>query len=288
MSLFLGCPRWGLKEWVGNFFPPKTQARDFLTLYSRRLNTVEGNTTFYAIPNLETAARWRATTPSGFKFCLKFPKVISHERGLRAAEAETRSFLAVLERLGERCGPSFLQLPPKFGSQQLATLTAYLDSLPRDFRYAVEVRHPDFFADPAEAALDEALRRRGVARVLFDVRGLRQAQAAPDDEAVITAQQRKPDVPVRFTHTAPFVFVRFIADPDLTENAPLLDDWAQRVAEWLAADEDVFFFLHSPDDVQAPRLARDFHARVAAHHPLPPLPPWGDEAESPVEQPSLF
>jgi len=270
----------------GNFFPAKTPARDFLTVYSRRLNTVEGNTTFYAIPALETVDRWRAATPPGFKFCLKFPKIISHIRQLREAQAETQSFLAVLERLGDRCGPSFLQLPPKFGAPQLGALTAYLDSLPRDFRYAVEVRHPDFFAGPAEVALEEALRQRGVARVLFDVRGLR--GAVPDDEAVIAAQQRKPDVPVRFTQTAPFVFVRFIADPDLSENAPLLDDWAKRVAGWLAADEDVFFFLHSPDDVQAPRLARDFHARVAAHYPLSPLPPWGDEAEASVEQPSLF
>lgn len=286
MSLFIGCPRWGLKEWVGNFFPAKTQARDFLSFYSHRLNTVEGNTTFYAIPNLETVDRWRIATPPGFKFCLKFPKVISHVRQLREAQAETQSFLTVLERLGDRCGPSFLQLPPKFGAPQLLRLTAYLDSLPRDFRYAVEVRHPDFFTDPPEAALDEALRQRGVARVLFDVRGLR--GAASDAEAVITAQQRKPNVPVRFTHTAPFVFVRFIADPDLIENAPLLDDWAKRVAGWLTAGDDVFFFLHSPDDVYAPRLARDFHARVAAHYPLPPLPPWGDEAIAPAEQRTLF
>lgn len=286
MTLYLGCPRWGLKDWVGNFFPAKTHARDFLALYSQQLNTVEGNTTFYAIPNLETVERWHATTPPSFKFCLKFPKVISHLRQLREAKAETQIFLEVLERLGDRCGPSFLQLPPKFGVQQLLTLTAYLDSLPRDFRYAVEVRHPDFFAGPAEVALDQALRQRGVARVLFDVRGLR--GAVPDDEAVIAAQHRKPDVPVRFTRTAPFVFVRFIADPDLAENAPLLEDWAKRVAEWLAAGEDVFFFLHSPDDVQAPRLARDFHARVAAHHSLPPLPPWGEIAEESLEQPSLF
>jgi len=286
MSLFLGCPRWGLKEWVGNFFPAKTQARDFLTLYSRRLNTVEGNTTFYAIPNLETVERWRAATPPGFKFCLKFPKVISHQRQLRGAEAETRSFLEALERLGDRCGPSFLQLSPKFDGHQLPTLTTYLDSLPRDFHYAVEVRHPDFFADPAEAALDEVLRRRGVARVLFDVRGLR--GAAPDDEAVVVAQQRKPNVPIRFTRTAPFAFVRFIADPDLAANTSLLDDWAKRVAGWLAVGDaaHVYFFLHSPDDIQAPLLARDFHARVATRQPLPPLPAWGEESF--VGQPNLF
>ena len=50
MPLYLGCPVWGLKGWVGNFFPAGAKQRDFLALYSRRLNAVEGNTTFYVIP----------------------------------------------------------------------------------------------------------------------------------------------------------------------------------------------------------------------------------------------
>ena len=87
MSLYLGCPIWGLKGWVGNFFPAGAKQRDFLALYSRRLNTVEGNTTFYAIPDQTTVERWRDETPPGFKFCLKFPKIISHQLRLRNAEA---------------------------------------------------------------------------------------------------------------------------------------------------------------------------------------------------------
>src|SRR6266566_3203993 len=45
---YIGCPMWGYKEWVGNFFPPHTSPGDFLRLYSRRLTTVEGNTYFFA------------------------------------------------------------------------------------------------------------------------------------------------------------------------------------------------------------------------------------------------
>lgn len=50
VSVYLGAPVWGLKDWVGNFLPPKTKPCDFLSLYSQRLNTVEGNTTFYSLP----------------------------------------------------------------------------------------------------------------------------------------------------------------------------------------------------------------------------------------------
>ncbi|MGH2521849.1 MAG: DUF72 domain-containing protein, partial [Anaerolineales bacterium] len=262
--------------------------RDFLALYSRRLNTVEGNTTFYATPNVETIERWRAETPTGFRFCFKFPQAITHRKRLREVGAETEEFLDRLERLGDRAGPSFLQLPPTFGASNLPSLISYLDSLPRDFRYAVEVRHPSFFRAPAEAALEEALRERGVTRVLFDVRGLR--SAGPDEAATRAAQRRKPDVPVRYSRTAPFAFVRFIAHPEVEANAALLDEWAGRVAAWLAAGDDVFFFTHSPNDALSPVLARDLHARIAriaALHPVPPLPPWEEAAQEP-KQANLF
>src|SRR6185436_18344658 len=120
--------------------------------------------------------------------------------------------------------PAFLQLPPTFSPSHLSLLTSYLQSLPKTFRYAVEVRHPDFFSEPGESLFEAALNERGVARVLFDVRGLRSAE--PETEATARAQERKPDVPVRYTRTAPFAFVRFIAHPEVAENAALLDEWA--------------------------------------------------------------
>lgn len=71
---------WGLKAWVGSFFPAGAKQREFLALYSRRLQTVEGNTTFYATPDVATVERWRAETPPGFRFCFKFPQSISHHQ----------------------------------------------------------------------------------------------------------------------------------------------------------------------------------------------------------------
>src|SRR5450631_4053806 len=59
---YIGCPMWGYKDWVGTLFPPHTPASDFLRLYSNKLSTVEGNTTFYALPSQETIARWRQET----------------------------------------------------------------------------------------------------------------------------------------------------------------------------------------------------------------------------------
>lgn len=291
MPLYLGAPVWAQKLWVGNFFPAKAKQRDFLSLYSRRLNTVEGNTTFYSLPNAETLARWRDETPPDFRFCLKFPRAISHERRLRDAEAETEQFIICLRGLGTRAGPSFLQLPPTFNGGSLQSLVFYLDTLPREFQYAVEVRHPDFFGGPAELALDEALRQRNVARVVFDTRGLRRAdpEAVESTQATRQAQERKPDMPVRFTRTASFALIRFVGHPEIRANADLLAEWAEHVAKWLAAGDDVFFFCHVPEDRDAPLLAREFHKLVNTRHALPLLPKWslgGEEGK--LEQESLF
>ena len=286
--LYLGCPIWANKAWVGTFYPEGSKQRDFLTLYSRRLNAVEGNTTFYGVPAPDTVARWRDETPPGFKFCLKFPKAITHEHRLRAAEADTAAFLERLHLLGDRAGAALLQLPPSFSGADLPALRRYLDQLPAlPGGCAVEVRHPDYFGGAAEAALDEALRERDVARVLYDQRGLRSAE--PVDEGTRRAQAAKPDVPVRFTRTAAFAFVRYIAHPDVPANAPLLDEWAEQVAAWLIAGDDVFFFCHHKNDFYAPVVARDFHARVSRLAPLPPLPDWGQAPPATApQQPALF
>jgi uncharacterized protein YecE (DUF72 family) len=281
MPLYLGCPMWGLKSWVGRFFPPGAKQRDFLAIYSRRLNAVEGNTTFYALPDAATVARWCDETPPGFRFCLKFSQRISHHRRLKNAAAETAAFIDRLERLAQadRCGPAFLQLPPTFSGQHLDTLAAYLAGLPRAFRYAVEPRHADFFGGPAEAALDDLLRRHAVARVIFDTTAL---FSLPADHSPVVreAQTRKPQFPACETRTANFAFVRFVGQPDVPANRPWLETWAERAAGWLAAGDDVFLFLHNPDDTFAPETARLFHTLVDGRHPLPPLPEWA--AGSPI------
>ncbi|MBU1661739.1 MAG: DUF72 domain-containing protein, partial [Chloroflexi bacterium] len=76
MNIYLGCPIWSFRGWVGNFYPHGTKPGDFLREYTRRLTTVEGNTTFYAIPPKKTIESWVAEMPEGFHFCPKLPRAI--------------------------------------------------------------------------------------------------------------------------------------------------------------------------------------------------------------------
>jgi uncharacterized protein YecE (DUF72 family) len=141
----LGCPVWACPDWVGTLFSTKDRKK-WLGEYSSVFGTVEGNSTFYGLPAMDTIKRWADSSCDGFRFCLKFPKAISHDRRLIDAEVETELFLDILKVLAEadRLGPSFLQLPPTFSAVEIDRLKSYLQSLPTDFSYAVEVRHADF------------------------------------------------------------------------------------------------------------------------------------------------
>ena len=188
MTLYLGAPLWGQKTWAGTVFPKATKQKDFLAAYSHIFNTVEGNTTFYALPNTETVERWHEQTPPGFRFCLKVPQVISHQKRLKSCEAETAEFVNRLRLLRDRNGPCFLQLPPSFAARNLPDLRAYLAAWPKDLSLAVEPRHADFFdANVAEADFDALLHQHGATRCIFDTASLFSvvANSAIVDEAQV-------------------------------------------------------------------------------------------------------
>lgn len=273
-TLFLGCPVWACPAWPGPFFTADAKPRQFLTQYSSVFNTVEGNSTFYALPSGETVRRWGDETADGFRFSLKFPRTISHGKQLIAAEAETAAFLELLSILddADRLGPSFLQLGPTFDRRQLDSLARYLEALPRELPFAVEVRHRDYFDNgPTERAFDNLLSRLGMDRVLFDSRPLFSAPASTDAE--VEARRRKPHPPLRRTVTGRCPLLRFIGRDELDLVQPWIEDWAPIVAEWLNAGLTPFVFTHTPNDFFAFEFARRFHRRLSELVPtLPPLP----------------
>lgn len=281
---FLGCPIWGNKAWVGELFAAEAKQQDFLRQYASVFNTVEGNTTFYGLPTAKTAARWLAHTPKGFRFALKFPRVISHTKRLRNAEPETAAFMDLLATLQDRIGPSFLQLPPAFGPRDLPALDEYLTELPNAFHYAVEIRHNLFFAE-AENELTAVLKSHRANRVVFDTRGLHSATI--DDPAGREAQRKKPKVPVRFVATGRFPFVRFVGHPEVRENLPLLSEWVPVVANWIREGRTPFVFFHAPDDFYAPHLARHFHRLLSNQIDVGEMRPWPAERGAPAQM-ALF
>ena len=283
---YTGCPLWGYKEWVGNFFPAHTPASNFLRLYSRRLSAVEGNTVFYALPSAETIARWKQETPETFRICPKVSRSISHTASLDQSKDETRRFVERMNELGTRLGPMFLQLPPAFGPAHLAQLEAFLTFWPPDARLAVEVRHPDFYTEEHSLALNSLLKHYKAARVIMDTRAIRTGPAA--EQQILQARERKPDLPVQIAITSNFAFIRYIGHPRLEMNDTLLENWAKQFALWLQQGLTLYVFCHCPFEVHSPTICRNLYHRVQKLAGLPPLAWETSDQSKEVEQGKLF
>ena len=276
---------WSLKSWQGRFLPHPLPAQERLRAYAGWCTAVEGNTTFYATPALETVAAWAAQTPEDFRFLLKLPRTVTHESRLGDdAAAPLRSFLAAIPPLGPRLHALWVQLPPSFGPADLSALAAFLHRMPGSHRYAVEVRHRAFFEDERwTQRLERLLGDVGAEWVDLDTTVL--YQSPPSTEAEQEAWTKKPRLPRRMRALTAHPVVRYIArdDPALTSAgwAP----WVERVAQWLAEGRSPTFFVHTPDNADAIALARDFHAAVRAR--VPALAPLPEPAPVP-EQDTLF
>ncbi len=292
MSLFIGCPIWSFKGWVGNFYPKGTKPADFMREYARRLTTVEGNTTFYAVPSQKNIESWVAQMPETFRFCPKIPKAISHGGKLIDHIAEAQEFIKIMNQFGTRLGPMFLQLPPGYSPRQLEDLKTFLEAWPTQVRLGVEVRHLDWFDSPHREVLDQLLSSRNMARVVIDTRPIRSLDGDKILEGsvyqtLLEARQRKPNAPILPERTADFVFVRYIGHPQMEINAPLLDEWGSYLAGQLRAEANAFVFCHSPDNLAAPYICRELYQRAAKQVNIPPLP-WDSADSNTFEQAQLL
>ena len=266
-NYFLGLPAWAFPGWTGEYFPAGGSA---LAHYARVFNTVEGNTTFYRVPDAGSVARWQdAVDGTGFRFSFKLPRTVTHER--RPAWDDLAQFLSVLEPLGEHLGPFLVQCPATLGPDDLAVLDTLFDKLPDAYRYVLEVRHPTFFAEPA--LLEPLLQRSRAGRVMFDSRPIYQEDTQHPE--VLAARHKKPDVPLLDTVYNGLVYARVVLHPEAQYNGPYVEEWLRRCESYLASGHTVYFMMHCPNNQHCPEFAADFHQRLQQSVPtLAPLPHW--------------
>lgn len=281
----IGCTGWSLKEWVGRFFTDDARPEQFLQQYASVFNCVEGNTTFYGVPDKETVRSWGRRTPDGFKFCFKFHRSLTHEGELAASEEDVLRFLEVFDPIADRLGPFHIQLPPHFSPDRFSRLERLMAMLPRGHSYALELRHPDFFDHGrVENRLNRLLKSYNMDRVTFDTRKLHGMPAS--DPSVAEAQRKKPKLPVRFETTGSRPFVRFVGANDALNNETYLKEWAIVLADWIREGLHPYIFTHSPDRVSQPSIARAFHRMLGELIDLEPMPAWPVERQD--EQLDLF
>ena len=263
---------WSHAVWLGRHLPQPLPQRERLHAYSTLCNAVEGNTTFYATPSLDTVRSWVEQTGPDFRFVLKLPRLITHDRRLTNVEEPLQAFLNVIEPLGPRAHALWVQLPPSFGPSDLGALAAFLHHVPRKYRYAVEVRHPAFFEAPRwEQHLTRLLNDVGAEWVTLDSTTL--FASPPTSDAEREAWSKKPRLPRRAHALTAYPMVRFIGRDDEARTVEGWQPWLDVVAGWLREGRSPTVFIHTPDNVDAPILARRFHDEVRALVPdLDPLP----------------
>ncbi len=158
----VGVAGWSVPAALAGRFPAEGS---HLERYAARFDAVEINSSFYRPHRHGTYVRWAASVPEHFRFAVKLPKAITHERRLAGCADLLARFAEETRGLGHKRGPVLVQLPPS-----LAFDPAVADRFFADLVAAVgpavacEPRHPSWFGDEAE----DLLRSRLLARVAAD------------------------------------------------------------------------------------------------------------------------
>jgi len=163
--ILVGTSGYNYPEWKGSFYPADLPAAKFLPYYASRFPTVEINYTFYRMPTPKLITGWRAQVPPEFRFTLKAPKRITHDRRLRAADVSEslHAFITAAAELGPQLAALLFQLPPNF-KKDLVVLNEFLSLLPPRTTAAFEFRNESWLDD----GVYDALRARNIALCIAD------------------------------------------------------------------------------------------------------------------------
>jgi uncharacterized protein YecE (DUF72 family) len=225
----IGCSGWSYDDWRGRVYPASSSTREWFSLYAERFDTVEINNTFYRLPQATTVEAWARQAPPGFVYALKLGQYASHRKKLKDPDQWLANHLDRARRLGSSLGPTLVQLPPRW-KRNVARLDEFLDAVPDDLRWAVEMRDPSWVHDD----VFEVLRRHGVALCVHDLLA---------------------DHP--FVRTTDWTYLRFHG-PDALRNpyrgpygARRLEPVAAVLDEWLDDGCDVYAYFNNDYDAHA-------------------------------------
>jgi uncharacterized protein YecE (DUF72 family) len=239
--IFAGTSGWAYSTWKPDFYPAGVPAKKFLEFYASRLNSVEVNYTYRALPTAKMLEGWLAATPANFRFSFKAPQRITHFKRLRECAGDLAQFLSALEpvRQAGKLGLLLFQLPPnlKADADRLGSFLAThalhaMGATP----VAFEFRHESWFSEEIFAILRE-----------YDG-----ALCIAEGDDLTT-----PEVHTAASHTS----FRLRRSGGYTSAE--LDAFAQRFAA-LGLERDVYIYFKHEDEPSGALNATAFLVRAAA------------------------
>ncbi len=236
-KVYLGCAKWGRKEWIGKIYPPKTSEKNFLKHYVQHYNCIELNATHYKIYDEKSIAKW-AEKASGkdFIFCPKMYQGVTHCGTLSNKQVISDEFLKGIAAFKEHLGPIFVQVSDTFSPNRKEDLFTYLKSLPTDLQFFLEVRHPDWFTnDDIGNELFTFLKDNNLGAVITDTSGRRNCN--------------------HLHLTVPKTFIRYVGNSLHPTDYTRVDEWIDKIKYWIDKGiEEVYFFMHMHDEAFSPEL----------------------------------
>lgn len=146
-NLYIGCSGFYNNYWKGSLYPEDAKSKDFLTLYSEEFNCVEINSSFYRKPTAKTLTKWFDETPDDFRFFIKIPKTVSHEKRMKDCREEIAAFCEHIKaHLQEKLSGFLYQFAPSFKNTE-ENLDIILKNIDVDHLNVIEFRHESWWTD---------------------------------------------------------------------------------------------------------------------------------------------
>ncbi len=112
-TIRVGIGGWTFEPWRGSFYPAGLAHSKELQYASRQLTAIEVNGTYYSTFKPPTFAKWRDSTPEGFRFALKANRFATNRRVLAEAGESVQRFVdSGIAELGAKLGPIVWQFAP--------------------------------------------------------------------------------------------------------------------------------------------------------------------------------
>jgi uncharacterized protein YecE (DUF72 family) len=241
----LGSTSWGKKDWLGSAYPTHARQKDFLHYYSQVCKAIEFNTTYYQIPSIDQIKNWKEQVVEDFHFCPKLTGQITHMRRLKNSKDILNRFIGAVVHFENNLGPILIVLHPGMGPSTLSTIDEFLQQIPEDLRVALEFRHADWFLPENITRLKDVLHKHKAGFVITDTAGRRDC--------------------LHLQLTANFCFIRFAGYSLHPSDSVRLALWAEKIKTWQDKGlENVYFFIHQPEDVLVKESLTAFSAQLTS------------------------
>jgi uncharacterized protein YecE (DUF72 family) len=263
----IGACAWTFDDWRGAFYPSDLPHSHWLQFYSRYFPTVEVDTTFYSAPSENAVRRWLDVTPAAFRFSCKLPRQLTHVCRLRDCTAELNEFLKAIGPLAPKLQVILIQLPPSFTPKDgRQPLRKFLAQLPRDFRFAIEFRHPGWHRPQIISLLE----KHRVCWVWADTSPLNERNLAPFEFLPLTTD---------------FLYLRLLGDYStkydgegkhmhryeklIWKREAAMESWSLKIERRLAEVRSVWAFVSNHFEGFAPETAQRLAQRLGFKLSLP-------------------